>query len=737
MSRLGKPLPTLLAVTGALLIGLVLSWPARGYVEAPMSLGAVIAQSTNILTMRVEKVDKERNLIIFRKVKDLKGVHPTDVIKHNIGRGGFHPREWQFIMEWAEPGRLAVFCHNGGASETCITNYWYQAYAGGEWWNMSHGEPYLLRSFAGQPEKLASAVEAILAGQEVVVPCMVDGDKNALQLRNAKIQRLRASLKLQDYNPKRDFVGWGGEDFRQLAGMPGFTHLAQIGRVDPEALGVSAADFDGDRKMDLCLFGTTRVMLLQNAGSSFNEISLPHVGGARAACWADFDGDGKPDLFLAAPSGPKLLHNRGNGTFADMSSALPREAYYNLTAAVWTDADGDGKPDLLLANGHLGLRLYRNLGKAEAVSDPVRFTKWKLIGPFDNSGQRGFDTAYPPEKEIDFAKQYDGKGGKVAWRDVEFADGVANNLAIFGGNLNNDAVVYLHREIEAKAAVELPVAFGSDDTLTVWLNGEKLIAENVYRALTVDQTKAVLKLRPGKNSLLVKVCQGGGDWAFSFSAQMPKVVLPQLFEDVSSRWNLGPTGPLGLKKQPFLLAADLNGDKRVDCIYGSQVLLNTARGFVELQQSGLFFDGQAGLPVLADFDGGGRPDLLVPQLNGCRLFLNDGTGRFRDATRQSGDLATLSGQAVSAASADFDGNGTPDLLVACLRGPNRLFLNQGKGRFTEATESFGLHQRIFNSRAILAVDLNGDSVLDVVFNNEGQEATILLGKPRQLAHGGN
>ena len=79
---------------------------------------------------------------------------------------------------------------------------------------MSHGEPFLLRSFAGKPEKLAAAVTAMLAGQEVVVPCMVDGNKNALHMRQAKIQRLKASLKLQDYNPKRDFVGWGGEDFR-------------------------------------------------------------------------------------------------------------------------------------------------------------------------------------------------------------------------------------------------------------------------------------------------------------------------------------------------------------------------------------------------------------------------------------------------------------------------------------------------------------------------------------------
>ena len=113
--------------------------------------------STNIVLMRVEKVDKEKNLIIYRKVRDIKGVHPTDVIKHNIGRGGYNPREWQYIMEWAEVGKTAVFCHNGGESETCIGNYWYQTGNGGEWWNLTHGEPFLLRSFCGNTEKMAAA----------------------------------------------------------------------------------------------------------------------------------------------------------------------------------------------------------------------------------------------------------------------------------------------------------------------------------------------------------------------------------------------------------------------------------------------------------------------------------------------------------------------------------------------------------------------------------------------------
>ncbi|HBI42730.1 MAG TPA: hypothetical protein DDY78_07720, partial [Planctomycetales bacterium] len=87
----------------------------------------------------------------------------------------------------------------------------------------------------------------MLAGKEVVVPCMMDGNKDDLHLRRAKVERLKASLKL-DYNEKRDFVGLGGEDFRRLSGMPGFTHYSALARVDADAQAVSCLDIDGDGK---------------------------------------------------------------------------------------------------------------------------------------------------------------------------------------------------------------------------------------------------------------------------------------------------------------------------------------------------------------------------------------------------------------------------------------------------------------------------------------------------------
>ncbi len=706
--------------------------PAPAYIEAPYPLGRLMAESSHILVAQVEKTDKEKNLVIFRKVQDLKGKHPTDVIRHNIGRGGFHPREWQTIMAVAEPGKMAVIFHNGGASETCLDTYWYQCYAGGDWWNMSHAEPFLLRTFAGKPEKLGQVVMEMLANREVVVPSMVDGNKDDLHLRRAKVQRLRASLKIQDYNPQRDFVGWGNEDFKRLLGMPGFTHMAPLPRVDPETRGLAACDFDGDGDADFCLFGETKTILIKNEGNALVEMTLPYSGGARAADWADYNGDGKPDLLLAAPSGVKLLANLG-AAFRDDSGGLPRESYPNVTAAAWIDYDGDKKPDILAANGFMGLRLYRNAAdKAPAVPGPPQLGPWHYIGPFDNAGQKGFDAAYPPEKEINLKAQYDAKGGKAGWKQHAFTDGQVQSLLIFKPELNNESVAYVYREITSKAPAELPVSLGSDDTLSVWLNGKRLLAENVYRGAAPDQNAVTLPLQAGKNHFLMKICQGGGDWAFYFAAKEATVSVGNLFEDVSEKAGLGPDGAAGWTRGDHLAVADANGDKRPDFLYsaGEGVLvLNTPGGFVEAKDSGLKYrPGRVG-PAFGDFNGDGAPDLFVPQDGVSKLFRNDGKGKFADVTANSGDLGKPMGRATCAAWVDFDGRGRLDLLVGCVGGPNRFFRNLGGVKFDDAGDALGLYQKVHHTRGAAAVDLNKDGVWDLVFANEGAEPAAFLGDP--------
>ncbi|MCG8625290.1 MAG: hypothetical protein MJE68_25235, partial [Proteobacteria bacterium] len=50
------------------------------------------------------------------------------------------------------------------------------------------------------------------------------------------------------------------------------------------------------------------------------------------------------------------------------------------------------------------------------ISEGTSLGPWWVIFPFDNVDEKGFDTVYPPETEIDLEKEYIGKDGrKIGW----------------------------------------------------------------------------------------------------------------------------------------------------------------------------------------------------------------------------------------------------------------------------------------------------------------------------------
>jgi hypothetical protein len=188
-------------------------------------------------------------------------------------------------------------------------------------------------------------------------------------------------------------------------------------------------------------------------------------------------------------------------------------------------------------------------------------------------------------------------------------------------------------------------------------------------------------------------------------------------------------------KGDTLTVCDVNGDGRPDFLYGAGsglLALNTPKGFIEAKESGIAYRTGGIGPIFGDYDNDGRPDLFVPQPTGCKLFHNDGDGHFRDVTDKAG-FRGFAARCTCAAWGDMDNDGQFDLMVGCLRGPNRFFRNKGDGTFADATDAIGLGQRIFNTQAVALVDLNNDGVLDVVFNNEGQESCVLLGNPEFAA----
>lgn len=94
------------------------------------------------------------------------------------------------------------------------------------------------------------------------------------------------------------------------------------------------------------------------------------------------------------------------------------------------------------------------------------------------------------------------------------------------------------------------------------------------------------------------------------------------------------------------------------------------------------------------------------------LFLNDGQGRFRDATEESG--AGDRGYGMGVAAGDSNEDGHVDLYVLNL-GPNALFRNDGRARFHDATTAAGVGDPSWSvSAAWFDAENDGDLDLYVV-----------------------
>ena len=141
----------------------------------------------------------------------------------------------------------------------------------------------------------------------------------------------------------------------------------------------------------------------------------------------------------------------------------------------------------------------------------VPIIDWKLIGPFPENGK-----AHPPETELKFDAKYKGAGKEVAWRDRKGDaknHGRVNLVGLFSPT--DEVAVYGYHEIDAPSARDAELLLGSDDTMTVWLNGKKVFEFEGSRSWNYDANKVKIHLEKGKNALLIKCGNKSGPWEFS------------------------------------------------------------------------------------------------------------------------------------------------------------------------------------------------------------------------------
>lgn len=134
---------------------------------------------------------------------------------------------------------------------------------------------------------------------------------------------------------------------------------------------------------------------------------------------------------------------------------------------------------------------------------------WHLIAPFDNTDREGFETAFPPENEIDLDAKYTGKDGKeVAW--VEYSTSNDYGMVDFNQPFSplKEVVGYGYTEFDSAEARTAQLRLGCKNAWKIWFNGEFLFGRDEYhRGARIDQYILPVNLKKGKNTILVKACQ--------------------------------------------------------------------------------------------------------------------------------------------------------------------------------------------------------------------------------------
>ncbi len=390
------------------------------------------------------------------------------------------------------------------------------------------------------------------------------------------------------------------------------------------------------------------------------------------------------------------------------SAVLPPDLWTDVTdrtigtTSDWTnkveiaDLDGDGRPDILFANG----------GDYDAKGAAVQSRVFLNRGPdarFEDATKRVFGDATFFCRVIK-VRDVDGDGRADVFVGNTFGTRSRLYLGQVDGGFNDATATHLPAPDGSIGDAEFGDADGDGDLdllLADWGPGSPMKNEG------------------GRVSLWLN--DGRGRFVDATAERMPDLKVRFCWE---LEW------------------LDVDGDFDLDVVASSK---RSAGSFLFLNDgAGRFTDASlARLPQFKnnyefeamDVDGDGLPDLATIN-DGPRfaehLFRGDGKGGFIDATAElwpASENPSFDDNMV--VFLDFDSDGDADFLIGSLDGPDRVLVNDGRGRFLAGAPVFeGDPTR--GTLGIAVADLNGDGRLDVVHaQGENPQATaekVFFGK---------
>lgn len=172
--------------------------------------------------------------------------------------------------------------------------------------------------------------------------------------------------------------------------------------------------------------------------------------------------------------------------------------------------DAKPLPDLRIDQREISAQALpgRKFSKDSARQGWLYIDTWYIIGPFENDGKLDYDRINPPEYEINFDAEYDGKviDGKPVKLEWQFTQ--SEMIRVTPPMEKSNSTYYAFTELYFEQDTDMLLAIASDDAAKVWINDLLVWEDQGLSSWHIGEGFRKVFFQKGFNKVLVRIDNG-------------------------------------------------------------------------------------------------------------------------------------------------------------------------------------------------------------------------------------